>query len=276
MSSTPRTYRLPDLHSICHWKASFNPHYDEARAASSAWVLSYNVFTGKKLEFFKQGGSELLCAWAYPYAGVEQLRTACDFVNLLFTIDEISDEQSGKDAVDTGLIVLNTMKDDKYDDGSVLCKMTKECVLHYFASHTPIANISTALRHVSSPTVGRPVCADSCGTPRTTLTVSPSRPDCARRTSSLTSFLTTSCGVRTAPSATALDYSATSWTSIFQTRSLSTRYSCACIWPPSIWSPGLTYAFSLFLPVPFTHFHVCRMCTPMTWNKPWDTLPTTL
>ncbi|KAI0806333.1 terpenoid synthase [Irpex lacteus] len=132
MSSTPRAYRLPDLHSICHWKASFNPHYDEARAASSAWVLSYNVFTGKKLEFFKQGGSELLCAWAYPYAGVEQLRTACDFVNLLFTIDEISDEQSGKDAVDTGLIVLNTMKDDKYDDGSVLCKMTKDFKARFF------------------------------------------------------------------------------------------------------------------------------------------------
>ena len=127
MSST-RSYRLPDLHAVCHWKSSFNAHYAQARAASSAWVLSYNVFTGKKLEFFKQGGSELLCAWAYPYADYEELRTACDFVNLLFVIDEISDEQSGEDAINTGSIVLKTMEDDNYDDGSILCKMTKEYV----------------------------------------------------------------------------------------------------------------------------------------------------
>lgn len=127
-ASSARTYRLPDLHGICHLKATFNPHYVAARAASAEWVLSYNVFTGKKLEFFKQGGSELLCAWVYPYAGLEQLRTACDFVNLLFTIDEISDEQSSKGAMATGEIFLRTMKDDAYDDGSKLCRMTKECV----------------------------------------------------------------------------------------------------------------------------------------------------
>ncbi|KAI0346575.1 terpenoid synthase [Trametopsis cervina] len=132
MSTSARIYRLPDLHALCHWQASFNPHYEYARAGSAEWVLSYHVFTGKKLEFFKQGGSELLCAWVYPYTGPEQLRTACDFVNLLFTIDEISDEQSGKDAVATGAIVLNTLKDDQYDDGSVLCKMTKDFKARFF------------------------------------------------------------------------------------------------------------------------------------------------
>ena len=127
-TTTRRTYRLPDLHSLCPWKACFNPHHDAAAAASSQWVLSYNALKGKKLEFFKEGGSELLCAWAYPYAGYEELRTCCDFVNLLFTIDEISDDQSGRDATVTGLSVLNAMKDDSYDDGTTLCAMTKEYV----------------------------------------------------------------------------------------------------------------------------------------------------
>lgn len=129
MSSATRSYRLPDLHAVCPWTASFNQHYEEARAASAEWVLSFNFFSGKKLEFFQQGGSELLCAWAYPYAGREQLRTACDFVNLLFTIDEISDDQSGEGAKATGAIFMNTMKDDNFDDGSKLCKMTKEYAL---------------------------------------------------------------------------------------------------------------------------------------------------
>jgi hypothetical protein len=123
---SPKSYRLPNLHSLISFKAKFNPHHDDAAAASKQWVLSFNALKGKKLEFFKQGGSELLCAWAYPYAGVEQLRTCCDFVNLLFTIDEISDEQSGRDAAATGKVFLNAMKNDDFDDSSVLCKMTKE------------------------------------------------------------------------------------------------------------------------------------------------------
>ncbi|KAI0091347.1 terpenoid synthase [Irpex rosettiformis] len=149
MSSPSRIYQLPDLHSICHWKASFNAYYIEARQASSAWVLSYKVFTGKKLEFFKQGGSELLCAWAYPYTGLEQLRIACDFVNLLFTIDEISDEQSGKDAINTGLIFLNAMKDETYDDGSVLCKMTKDFRARFFPAAGP-ATLGRFMQHTEA------------------------------------------------------------------------------------------------------------------------------
>lgn len=129
MSPLPQSYRLPDLHQLCPWRASFNPHYEEAATASSKWVLSYvynAVESGEKLEFFERGGSELLCAYAYPYAAPEELRTCCDFVNLLFTIDEVSDRQDGKDAKFTAATVLNTMRDDSYDDGTVLCRMTKE------------------------------------------------------------------------------------------------------------------------------------------------------
>ncbi|KAJ3553945.1 hypothetical protein NM688_g3358 [Phlebia brevispora] len=126
MATESKSYVLPDLHAICKWKSAFNPHHDEAAAQSSAWVLSFNMFHGKKLQFFIEGGSELLCSYVYHYTGLDQLRTACDFVNLLFTIDEISDEQNGEDAHKTGDIVLNALKDPNYDDGSALCRMTKE------------------------------------------------------------------------------------------------------------------------------------------------------
>lgn len=131
MSPMPRSYRLPDLHRHCPWAASFSPHYHVTATASSKWVLSYvnsTILPREKLKFFEQGGSELLCAYAYPYAGPEQLRTCCDFVNLLFTIDEISDRQDCKGAKATAATVLNTMRDDAYDDGTVLCMMTKEYV----------------------------------------------------------------------------------------------------------------------------------------------------
>lgn len=58
----------------------------------------------------------------------EQFRTCCDFVNLLFVVDEVSDEQSGKDARATGEIFLNAMHDPEFDDESTLCSITKEFV----------------------------------------------------------------------------------------------------------------------------------------------------
>lgn len=126
MSGAVRSYTLPDLEAICKWKAAFNPHHAEAAAASSKWVLGFGLFKGKKLQFFREGGSELLCSYVYHYADVEKLRVACDFVNLLFCIDEISDEQTAQDARKTGSVVLKALKDANYDDGSLLCRMTKE------------------------------------------------------------------------------------------------------------------------------------------------------
>ncbi|GJE85104.1 terpenoid synthase [Phanerochaete sordida] len=151
-TSSP-SYRLPDLHSISTFTARFNVHHDEAAASSREWYLSYNPLTGKRLEFFKEGGSELLCAWAYPYAGLQHLRTACDFVNLLFTIDEITDDQSGPDALATGMCFLNTLKDDNFDDGSVLCQMTRDFKQRFF----PYAGPATArrfLEHTESYVLG--------------------------------------------------------------------------------------------------------------------------
>jgi hypothetical protein len=49
-------------------------------------------------------------------------------VNLLFVVDELIDEQDGKDALTTGNIFLNAMDDDTWDDHSIFSKMTKEFV----------------------------------------------------------------------------------------------------------------------------------------------------
>ncbi|KAI0787868.1 terpenoid synthase [Fomes fomentarius] len=125
-SSSPTFFLLPDLHAVTPFEGSFNPHYAEASAESSQWINSYRVLSDRKRAFFLQGGSELLCSHAYPYADYERFRTTCDFVNLLFTVDEISDDQNGKGAHETGLTFYNSMHDLNYDDGTTLCKMTKE------------------------------------------------------------------------------------------------------------------------------------------------------
>lgn len=133
MSERLNSYTLPYLHALCPWPASLNPHYAVAAAESSAWIFSYDIFKyitdQKKQDFFLKRGSELLCAYGYPYAAPEKLRTVCDFVTLLFLVDEVSDVQGGADAQKTVQSVLCALRDESYDDESMLCQMTKEYVL---------------------------------------------------------------------------------------------------------------------------------------------------
>ncbi|KAI9000522.1 terpenoid synthase [Trametes punicea] len=130
-------FTLPDLLAVCPFKGSTNPHYFRAAAESSAWVKSFNVLSARKLAFLLQGSSELLVSHAYPYAPYEQFRTCCDFVNLLFVVDEVSDDQNGKDARGTGDVFRNVMRYPDWDDGSALAKMTREFKERLLASIGP-------------------------------------------------------------------------------------------------------------------------------------------
>ncbi|PPQ83451.1 hypothetical protein CVT25_007042 [Psilocybe cyanescens] len=126
MSTSTQQFRIPDLFASCPLKDATNPYYKEAAAESRAWINSYDIFTDRKRAEFVQGANELLCSHVYFYAGREQLRTTCDFVNLLFVVDEVSDEQNGMDARETGQVFFKAMKYPEWDDGSILAKITKE------------------------------------------------------------------------------------------------------------------------------------------------------
>ncbi|KAH9925105.1 isoprenoid synthase domain-containing protein [Fomitopsis serialis] len=126
MSSTPRSFVLPDLLALCPFKASINPHHASAAAASSAWVDSYRIFPDRKRAAFTHECYELLVSYVIPNADHEHLRMCCDFVNLLFVIDEVSDEQDSAGARRTGDVFLNALRTPGSDDGSALAKMTIE------------------------------------------------------------------------------------------------------------------------------------------------------
>ncbi|KAK7044139.1 Sesquiterpene synthase 10 [Paramarasmius palmivorus] len=135
----PRQFLLPDLLAICPLSGSTNPHYEEARGESSAWINSYDVFTDRKRAYFVQGCNELLVAHTYPYAGYEEFRTCCDFVNLLFVVDEVSDEQNAEDARATGQIFLDALRDPAYNNSSKLSRITKDFRARYVKGAGPIA-----------------------------------------------------------------------------------------------------------------------------------------
>jgi hypothetical protein len=155
MHSTTSFY-LPDLLSLSKpFKGSTNPHYRKAAAESRAWVNSYNIFTDRKRAFFIQGCNELLVSHTYPHAGYEEFRTICDFVNLLFVVDEVSDDQNGADARQTGQVYLSAMKYPGWTDGSPLAKMTGEYVLTFHCCCSLLIDTSqisrTAYTHHGTP-----------------------------------------------------------------------------------------------------------------------------
>lgn len=127
MIQSPSHFVLPDLFSLSSaFQYASNPFWKRGAIESRRWVDSYAVFADRRRAFFLQGQSELLCSHSYPYAGYEEFRTCCDLVNLLFVIDELSDEQCHSDARRTGDIFLQAMRDPTWSDGSKLARMTAE------------------------------------------------------------------------------------------------------------------------------------------------------
>ncbi|KAI8977817.1 hypothetical protein BD414DRAFT_580250 [Trametes punicea] len=118
---SPTYFFLPDLHVENPFVGSFNPNYSYVSFESSACIDSRNVQPDTKRAFFRSSG-ELLCAHAYPHADHERFRTTGDLINLLFTLDEISDNQNEADGASTERTFYNALSDLDYNDGTTLCK----------------------------------------------------------------------------------------------------------------------------------------------------------
>ncbi|EIW84218.1 terpenoid synthase [Coniophora puteana RWD-64-598 SS2] len=129
MSATPAPteFILPNLFSVCPLTfGRSNPYYDEVIPEARAWIAKYNPFVDSKRAEFVQGCNELLCSRVWPYAGREEFRTCCDFVNLLFVLDELSDDMGGADARSTCDSFIRVLNDPDAPDTSLIAQMTRE------------------------------------------------------------------------------------------------------------------------------------------------------
>ncbi|TFK69425.1 terpenoid synthase [Pluteus cervinus] len=155
MRSLPRSYLLPDLLNVCPLKGGVNPHYKKAAAESRAWVDSFNlgIFHNNASAIIKRSSVELLACYTYPAVGYDEFRTCCDFLNLLFVVDEVSDDQSGLGARATGETFLRALRSPESSDDSVLARMTKEFRNRLSSQSKPNA-IRRFLKHGESYILG--------------------------------------------------------------------------------------------------------------------------
>ena len=76
---------------------------------SAAWVSGFGFFEGEKQKCFVDSYNELLMAYVYPNATYDDFRTVCDFVNIMFVIDAISDEKDSQEALATKDVIIRAL-----------------------------------------------------------------------------------------------------------------------------------------------------------------------
>ncbi|SJK99768.1 related to Linoleate 10R-lipoxygenase COP4 [Armillaria ostoyae] len=127
---TLSTFRLPNFEATFSVLPDngLNPYHEEARAESRAWIDNYNkTFCGPEMRTFMSSCNfELISSFCYPYAHKACLRATMDLNNVLWLYDEFTDTESGADAQKSGEILIRTLREADFDDGSWLCHMMKD------------------------------------------------------------------------------------------------------------------------------------------------------
>ena len=85
-----------------------------------------NVVDGAKLTSLKEGAFSLLASLAFPSATPGALRICCHYMNVLFVVDDITDDEDGARARATCISLLRALEDPDYDDRSAPYQMMKE------------------------------------------------------------------------------------------------------------------------------------------------------
>lgn len=90
---------LANLHAGWPFPKRINPLTPTICPESAAWIASFNLFDNlKQQENFSKVDAELLAAYSYPRHSVEYFRICCDYVNVIFACDDVSDGLNGVDA----------------------------------------------------------------------------------------------------------------------------------------------------------------------------------
>lgn len=106
----PTAFQLPDLISYCPFPTSYHKNGDAIASASAKWVEhGCRVFTEDMRRHLGSLASGQLAAYCYNQCTAERLRLICDFMNVLFLLDDLSDELITKDTEVLADIVLNAM-----------------------------------------------------------------------------------------------------------------------------------------------------------------------
>ena len=121
-------FRIPDLHRFITFPYP-GPHPDATRAERESidWLSSYEPFgpVGATRKFYEKARVGILGGYGYPYGSYEGMRACTDFINVIITLDEMTDHMSGKDAREIMVNHLRVLFGGECD-GSPISKISAE------------------------------------------------------------------------------------------------------------------------------------------------------
>ncbi|KAJ7071622.1 terpenoid synthase [Mycena amicta] len=101
---------IPDTLQVWPWPRAINPWYAVCKEESAAWCEAFKVFGPKAQQSFNRGNFGLLGALAYPLLNRDGCRIGCDFMHLVFVIDEHTDVSEPAVARQQADLVMDAMR----------------------------------------------------------------------------------------------------------------------------------------------------------------------
>ncbi|KAJ7644908.1 isoprenoid synthase domain-containing protein [Roridomyces roridus] len=106
-----QVFTLPDVHDRWPFPPFQNRWDDVVSLESLRWVESLGLRTPEQLEKFRAAHFHGIASMAYPHVvDPEHYRIACDFVNLLFLVDDITDVLGADEVHKLTVIALDALK----------------------------------------------------------------------------------------------------------------------------------------------------------------------
>ncbi|KZT35696.1 terpenoid synthase [Sistotremastrum suecicum HHB10207 ss-3] len=128
--STPssETYRIPDMLTNWPWPRRINPHFKAASSASAAWLKQFKPDIHAVQTIFATDNSHgRLSSFAYPNVDQKTLRVACDFLAVLFIIDDCTDSETSSEVKSTIERIKDVFRDSHtVRDGDVVPEVTRQ------------------------------------------------------------------------------------------------------------------------------------------------------
>jgi alpha-muurolene/germacrene-A/gamma-muurolene/(+)-delta-cadinol synthase len=114
-SYSPSMVRLPDLISHCPFKPVHHPNGDTLAAASEKWFADgCRVFSADMRRHLHELNAGMLAAYCYNECDDDRFRVICDFMNVTWLLDDLSDALKTKDTEILADLVMNAISFPKF------------------------------------------------------------------------------------------------------------------------------------------------------------------
>ncbi|KAF7429010.1 hypothetical protein PC9H_008248 [Pleurotus ostreatus] len=120
--------RLPNLMGYCPLPIFINQRYRWLKERSTLWILEHGFMSLQNQESWD---GELLASVAHPHAGKDELKTACDFFNLLMAADDLTDTQGARNAQMTCDVFLGSLRDPSMPSSSNFSRAVADFAKRY-------------------------------------------------------------------------------------------------------------------------------------------------